>query len=340
MLAHVLEDTGADVLPESDKLDWTRTALAFRGFGATNLGRTTDLYQRDEYRGLVNDMLGRATAVCSEVTARQLDLVEFVLADRDPHVESYPEALSLIIAIEMAQLNCLSQSFGKDWTQARLSFGYSLGEVAAVVAGGVFELEEAMRIPLLLADDCVALSREVTLAVLFSRRDELPYGDVQRLFYRINSEGCGVMGMSAHLTPNSYIIIGQHHTLDRFANRMFEFLTNSARLHRDSRKWPPIHTPVLWERNVADHACRLMHTIGGGFSEPVPPVLSLVTGELSYNDYNARDLLCRWTDHPVLLWKAVEYVLADNIDTVIDISDTAPSTSCVRKKTARATRNG
>jgi len=308
-----------DVISDLHTLDWSRTALAFRGFGVTNLGRTTDLWQRDEYRVLLEDALRAASNVCSEVTGRDIDLIEFVREGRDPDVESYPQALSLIVAVEVGQLNILKQLFGADWMKSQVSFGYSLGEIAALVAGGVFELKEALRIPLLLADDCVALSGEVTLAVLFSRQHVIPFGDVQRLCYQINAEGRGVIGISAQLTPNSFIIIGQHDTVDRFAQRMHEALPKSTRIHRDSRHWPPIHTPILWERNVADRACRLMHTVDGGFREPVPPVLSLVTGELSYNDYNARDLLCRWTDHPILLWKAVEYVLAENIDTVIHI---------------------
>ncbi|MCH2203293.1 MAG: hypothetical protein MK102_15095 [Fuerstiella sp.] len=307
--------------PEPDlySLDWSKTALAFRGFGVSNLGRTAELWARDEYRVVLETALNTASHVCSEVAERTIDLVEFVRQERNPEVENYSAALSFVMAVEVAQLKILKELFGVDWTKSQLSCGYSLGELAALVTGGVFDLAEALRIPLLLSDDCVDLSHEVSLGVLFSQTHELPFGDVQRLCCLINAEGRGVIGISAQLTPNTFLLIGQHDTLDRFKIEIPKTLPKSTRLHRDSRRWPPIHTPILWERNVADRAGRLMHTMEGGFCEPVPPVLSLVTGELSYNDYNARDLLCRWIDHPILLWPAIEHMLTNNIETVIHI---------------------
>jgi [acyl-carrier-protein] S-malonyltransferase len=47
--------------------------------------------------------------------------------------------------------------------------------------------------------------------------------------------------------------------------------------------------------------------------------LSLVTGKLSYNDFNARDILCRWIDHPQRLWDAVYETLALGVQVVIHV---------------------
>ena len=305
--------------PDLHSLDWSKTALAFRGFGVSNLGRTAELWAHDDYRAVLDSSLSTASAVCSEIAGSTVDLTEFVREGQNPDVENYSAALSFVMAVELAQLKILQELYGIDWTKSQLSCGYSLGEIAALVAGGVFEFDEALRIPLLLAEDCVELSREVTLGVLFSQTHEIPFADVQRLCCLINAEGNGVMGISGQLTPNSFLLIGQQDTLNRFKNEIKKNLPKSTRLHRDSRRWPPIHTPVLWERNVSDRAGRLMHTMPGGFSEPVPPVLSLVTGELSYNDYNSRELLGRWIDHPILLWQGIEHMLANNTETVIHV---------------------
>jgi [acyl-carrier-protein] S-malonyltransferase len=63
----------------------------------------------------------------------------------------------------------------------------------------------------------------------------------------------------------------------------------------------------------------MMHTMPGGFSQPRPPILSLVTGKFSYNDYNCREILHKWTDHPQKLWDAVYETLAAGIQTVVHV---------------------
>jgi [acyl-carrier-protein] S-malonyltransferase len=63
----------------------------------------------------------------------------------------------------------------------------------------------------------------------------------------------------------------------------------------------------------------LMHAMAGGFKTPKPPVLSLVTGKISYNENNSRELLCRWLDHPQKLWDAVYDLLASGIEVIIHV---------------------
>ena len=63
----------------------------------------------------------------------------------------------------------------------------------------------------------------------------------------------------------------------------------------------------------------MMDAMRGGFQPPCPPVLSLVTGERSYDDYHARDILRDWIDHPQRLWDAVYETLASGITTVIHV---------------------
>src|SRR5688500_19979303 len=32
-------------------------------------------------------------------------------------------------------------------------------------------------------------------------------------------------------------------------------------LRKNEHKWPPLHTPIVWERNIPNRAARLMHTL-------------------------------------------------------------------------------
>jgi [acyl-carrier-protein] S-malonyltransferase len=58
---------------------------------------------------------------------------------------------------------------------------------------------------------------------------------------------------------------------------------------------------------------------GGGLTAPKPPVLSCVTGQFSYNDYNARDILNRWIDHPQRLWDVVYETLRSGVDVIVHV---------------------
>ena len=200
-----------------------------------------------------------------------------------------------------------------------MTFGYSLGEISALCASGVFTMSDALKIPLTLVDDCVALADGVTLGVLFSRGAILPLHDVNRLCLRINSEGRGVMGISAYLSPNSVLLMGQADTLERFAKQIAEQHGRSIHLRRHSGDWPPMHTPILWQRNIPNRAARMMHTLPGAFTQPQPEVFSLVTGKASYNDYNTRELIHRWIDHPQRLWDAVYETLDRGCERVIHV---------------------
>jgi [acyl-carrier-protein] S-malonyltransferase len=299
--------------------DLPSTALAFRGYNVTNLGRTGELLAQPAYAETVERHLVDASRVATEVLQRPVDLVARVRRGEETTLEAYGEAVALIMAVEAAQLELLAGQFGVAYKQCRFSFGYSLGEIAALVAGGIMETNDALRVPLALAEDCVALAHEVTLGVLFTRASELPANDVRRLCLMVNLEGRGVMGISTYLSPNSMLILGQGDTLDRFLELAKAELSIKFHLRKNDSRWPPLHTPIIWERHVPDRAARAMHTLHMNLIEPKPKVLSLVTGDFSYTDTNARKLLHEWVGHPQLLWNVIDHTLADGITTVIHV---------------------
>ncbi len=216
-------------------------------------------------------------------------------------------------------MKLLDEFFDIEYSRARLAFGYSLGEIGALVAGGVMDLAAALHAPLLLAWDCVKMAHDVTLAVLFSRGPALDANAVYKMCLRINTAGKGVIGISIVFAPNSMLLMGQGDTVDRFADLMSEWLPQRLYLRKNESRWPPMHTPIVWQRNIPNRSAVMMQTLSGGFSGPTPAVLSLVTGKLSYNDFNARDLLARWVDHPQRLWDAVSETLSMGIETIIHV---------------------
>jgi [acyl-carrier-protein] S-malonyltransferase len=310
-------------LPLELKSRMADACFTFRGYNITNQGRSHELLVHPTYGSTMRELLAEASAICSEAIGRRVDLVGRVRARTPSTLGTFPEDVSMIVAIEVAQVRLLESVFGVHYGRARMAFGYSLGELAALICGGVYRMEDVLRPLLMMAGECAELARDVTMGIVFSRGPALELDAIGRLCVELNREGQGVIGMSAHLAPNSILLLGQGDTVARFKDRMHQAMPDPVHLRTNDHRWPPLHTPILWERNIPNRGARLMHTAPRGLSVPHPPVLSLVTGKSSYSDYNSRELLNRWIDHPQRLWDAVYGSLVEGIDTYIHVGPEA-----------------
>jgi [acyl-carrier-protein] S-malonyltransferase len=295
------------------------TAFAFRGYNITNLGRTPELLSHPAYGATVRRYLKRCSEICSDVTGRGVDLAALVTQKIEPGLDHYAEAIGLIFAAELAQVQILEEFHGVHFREAKLSYGYSLGELAAVACGGVFDWGDVLRVPVTMAADSAALAHNVRMGVLFSRGPAIDELDVRRLCRQITAEGGGTIGISSILSPNTYLLLGQNETVPRFKATMHEFLPDPAHVRLNPDRWPPLHTPIARQRHIPDRAAVMMDSMPGGFRPPCPPIFSLVTGERSYDDHHARDILRDWVDHPQRLWDAICETLASGITTLIHI---------------------
>jgi [acyl-carrier-protein] S-malonyltransferase len=296
-----------------------QTAFAFRGYNVTNLGRTAELLAHPVYGTVVGRYLARASAVCSSVLGRRVDLVRRVEEGRESTLDTFGEDIGLIMSVELAQVELLRDYFGLDYTACRVGLGYSLGEVTALCASGVYQMEDVLLPLVTLAPDCAALARDITMGVVFSRGVELDLDRVRHLCLEINLQGRGVIAISSHLSPNTVLVLGQQDTVDRFKRRMGEVVGGHANLRKNRDRWPPLHTPILWERHVPNRAGMMMHTVPGGMQPPDPPVLSLVTGDAGYTAYNSRDILHRWLDNHQRLWEVINELLQGGINLVLHV---------------------
>jgi [acyl-carrier-protein] S-malonyltransferase len=295
------------------------TVVAFRGYNVTNNGRSAELLRHPLYGPTVEELLREASELCSDATGRRVDLTTRVHRGGPTRVEEFAEDIATIIAMEVAHIRLMEQFHGVRFDSAAMAFGYSLGEFAALICSGACRMQDALPGLLKLAADCAELAHDVTMGIVFSRGSELSLDDIQRLCVRINSQGRGVIGVSARLSPNTVLVLGQGDTIDRFAEEMRAVLGEQVHLRKNRDRWPPLHTPIIWERNISNRAAMMMHTLPMEGPPPNPPIFSLVTGKADYNDYNARQILHRWIDHPQLLWEAVYATLAIGADTVIHV---------------------
>ncbi len=295
------------------------TAFAFRGYNIVNLGRTPELLAHPTYGPTIRRYLQRGSEVCAGIIGGPVDLIETVSRREEPGLDRYAEAVTLIVAADLAQVELLEEFHGVRFREAKLAFGYSLGELSAVACAGVFSMAEVLSVPVAMANDCAALANNVTMGVLFSRGPAIDELDVNRLCRLITSEGHGTIAVSSILTPNTYLLLGQNDTITRFKAEMHKFLPDPAHVKLNPERWPPLHTPIARQRHIPDRAAVMMEVMRGGLQPPCPPVLSLVTGERSYDDYHVRDVLRDWIDHPQRLWDAIYETLATGISTVIHV---------------------
>jgi [acyl-carrier-protein] S-malonyltransferase len=314
-----LLDSPGDKLANSLGKTIANTALAFRGYNVTNLGRSAELLAQQAYRTIVVAELERFGSLCEEYIKKPVDLVKWIQTSNEPTLEDYEEAISLVVAIEVAQMRLLHEVHHVDTSRAKMAFGYSLGELTAVSFGGMFALDDMMRVPLAMAKDCVALAANATMGILFSRGPTIDENQVSRLCQQITGEGHGTIGVSAILSPNTYLLIGQDNTVVRFGEVMHDLLPQRVHLRLNDYRWPPMHTPIVRQKHVPDRASVMMESLPGGLTPACPPVFSLVTGKMSYNDHSARDVLREWVDHPQRLWSAIDKTLSIGVDTVIHV---------------------
>src|SRR5579871_3839834 len=94
----------------------TASALVFRGYNTTNLGRTAELLAHPRFGPILEPFLVEAGNVAGEVLGAPVDLVARVCARRETDIDSFGDAVALIVAVELAQLQMLKEVFGVDWS--------------------------------------------------------------------------------------------------------------------------------------------------------------------------------------------------------------------------------
>jgi [acyl-carrier-protein] S-malonyltransferase len=308
-----------DLTRDDLKKQITTAAIAFRGYDTSNLGRGAEFLEHPVYSPVVRAILARASLVCGDVLKTKVDLAARMQSRAAATLETFVEDTATIVAMELAQIQLLEEVFGISVREAVLSFGHSIGELSALVVGGVYEMEQLLPIPLALAHDCAGLTADTTMGILSSPSGVLDAEHVQRLCSSISSLGHGLVGPSTYLSPYQVLLLGQGDTLDLLEAEMRQYLPAAVTLRRRPNHWPPLHTPLVWERSVPNRAAVALYHTDGGHRKPKPTVVSCTTGRANYDEWNSREILTEWTDHPQRLWEVMEHTLASGADLVIHV---------------------
>ncbi|MGR8947131.1 MAG: ACP S-malonyltransferase [Gammaproteobacteria bacterium] len=296
-----------------------RTAFSFRGYNVENLGRTKELLADPVYGPLVRKHLDQASEMAADALRRRIDLAGRVENDSEPGLSTYGEAIALIMSASLAQLDLLRDFHGIEISEGQVAFGYSLGELVAVVASGMFELESVLKLILPLARDAAELALDVQMGVVFCRGRELDFAAVQKHCIEITNEGNGTIGISSYLAPNTVLLLGQGDTIDHFKRTIKNIPPHRVHLKKNDHQWPPLHTAIVRQKNMSNRGAVALETLPGGFTLPSPPIVSCVTGDISYNEVNSREILIDWIDQPQQLWLAIEKILQMGVERIVHV---------------------
>ncbi len=115
------------------------------------------------------------------------------------------------------------------------------------------------------------------------------------------------------------LVLGQDRSLDLFKDELKSRFPKQIHVKENPDRWPPIHTAIVRQKAVPDRASVMLETVPGGFQAPSIPIISAITGTDSYNDFNSRQILYDWVDHPQKLWSVIERLLASDIHRIIHL---------------------
>jgi [acyl-carrier-protein] S-malonyltransferase len=301
------------------EIDPARIALAFRGYNITNLGRTRELFEDARYSAHLTAELEFASRMASQFLEQPVDLITAARDGVDLAETRYGEAVAFILAVEFAQFAILREICGVATEKCRLAYGYSLGEIAALVCGGLLPKESAYEIPLRVAKDCHALMVNSRLAIVFSKESAIPPLAIEQICLDITREYGDTIAVSSQLAPNTLLVIGQGNTLKELARRIKEMNLDGIVVRPKDNRFPPLHTPIIWQRHLTDRISIMLQKTHFAEQPPAPPVFSMATGKVDYTPYNARDHLRQWMDHPQKLWDAIDFTLSHGVDAVIHL---------------------
>lgn len=306
-------------IPALQDCDPARIALAFRGYNITNLGRTRELLADSRFGEYLRTELEYASKLAADFLGIPVDLVSTTREGIDLNETRYGESVAFILAVEFAQFALLREVTGVKTEQCRVAFGYSLGEIAALVCGGLLPKESAYEIPLRVATDCHALMVDSKLAIVFSKQSSIPSLAIEQICLDVTLETGKTIAVSAQLSPNTLLVLGQGDSLEVLAKRIKELNLKGIVVRPKDNRFPPLHTPIMWQRFISDRVSLMLQKVKFAAQPPSPPVFSMALGRVDYTPYNVREHLRQWMDHPQRLWDAVDYTLLHGVDLVVHL---------------------
>lgn len=281
-----------------------KIAFVFPGQGAQYAGMGKDFYEQFPESREVFDKAGTLLGMdmcrlCFEEN-NKLDLTEYTQA-----------AMLTDIGAILARVNTIG-------IRPYVAAGLSLGEYGALVAAGVLDLYDAIRLVRLrgqLMQEAVPQGVGGMAAVL---------GMEKEIVEKACRETDGIVTVANYNCPGQLVISGELSAVEKASEKLKGL---GAKRVVPLKVSGPFHSPLL-EPAGEKLAQALKETV---INKPLIPYVANVTAEYVTETNNVRGLLAKQISSPVKWQQCVEAMIADGVDLFVEIGPGKTISSFIKK---------
>ncbi|AIQ35558.1 MULTISPECIES: ACP S-malonyltransferase [Paenibacillus] len=285
-----------------------KIAFVFPGQGAQAVGMGKDVY----------DALPNSRAVFEkgdEVLG--FPLSKLIFEGPDSELKQTVNTQPALLTASVAYLEALrEQDLKPDYVA-----GHSLGEYSALVAAGVLSYEDAVTLVRLrgrFMEEAVPGGQGAMAAVLGAEREALAV-----LCQNVSDES-GVVELANVNCPGQIVVSGSQEGVNGVVQRVKEAGGKRAIPLEVSG---PFHSSMM--RAAADRLAEELKKVT--FNTPNVPVIVNVTASPVTDPEEIRELLVRQVYSPVLWQDSIEWLIADGVDTFVEIGSGSVLAGLIRK---------
>lgn len=286
----------------------SKMAFVFPGQGAQAVGMGKDVY----------DVLPNSRAVFEkgdEVLG--FPLSKLIFEGPDSELKQTVNTQPALLTASVAYLEALhDQGLKPDYVA-----GHSLGEYSALVAAGVLSYEDAVTLVRLrgrFMEEAVPGGQGAMAAVLGAEREALA------ALCQTISEESGVVELANVNCPGQIVVSGSQEGVNGVVQRVKEAGGKRAIPLEVSG---PFHSSMM--RAAADRLAEELKKVT--FNTPSVPVIVNVTASPVTDPEEIRELLVRQVYSPVLWQDSIEWLIADGVDTFVEIGSGSVLAGLIRK---------
>ncbi|CAH1059274.1 ACP S-malonyltransferase [Paenibacillus pseudetheri] len=286
----------------------SKIAFVFPGQGAQAVGMGKDIY----------DALPKSRAVFEkgdEVLG--FPLSKLIFEGPDSELKQTVNTQPALLTASVAYLEALrEQGLKPDYVA-----GHSLGEYSALVAAGVLSYEDAITLVRLrgrFMEEAVPGGQGAMAAVLGAEREALA------ALCQAVSEESGVVELANVNCPGQIVVSGSQEGVNGVVQRVKEAGGKRAIPLEVSG---PFHSSMM--RVAADRLAEELKKVT--FNTPNVPVIVNVTASPVTDPEEIRELLVRQVYSPVLWQDSIEWLIADGVDTFVEIGSGSVLAGLIRK---------
>ncbi len=280
-----------------------KTAFMFPGQGAQYIGMGKDFYEN--------------VPVSREIFDKASEVVGFSMTDlcfeenEKIHITEYTQAAMLTTSVAM--LYALKEK-GVD---SDVNAGLSLGEYGALVASGVMNFEDACKV---VRQRGLYMQAEVPEGGAMSAVLAMDAAKIEEICEKTE----GIVTIANYNCPGQIVISGEAKAVEAAGAALMEA---GAKRVVPLKVSGPFHSQML--KGAGDKLVKVLDEVT--VNDPVKPYLSNVTADYVTTKEPIKDLLKRQVYSSVRWQQSVERMIADGVDTFVEIGPGKTLSSFVKK---------